>query len=90
MASFRLVSFLRGVGILVVGSLVLFNIFFLQAVFHLHHVYNFLDAAENFHIIPFLLNHIKNILNRTQKSPPPKLQLSNSLQLLQLTTKIIT
>ena len=30
-----------------------------------------------------------NILNRTQKSPPPKLQLSNSFQLLGLTTKII-
>ena len=31
----------------------------------------------------------KNISNRTQKSPPAKIQLSKSLQLLRLTAKII-
>ena len=38
------------------------------------------------HVMAALLD-VKNILNRTQNSPPPKLQLSNSLQLKHPTVK---
>ena len=39
--------------------------------------------------LPGVFDILKNMLNRTQKSPPPKLQLSHSLKLLRLTAKMI-